>query len=157
MLTLIRNAEVHAPEPRGRRDVLLAGARIAAVEADIRLEGGVVDSIDADGRWLLPGFVDPLTHPAGGGGEGGFANRTPELEAADFVAAGVTTPVGALGTDSITRRLEVLYGQVIRPVHVLGMVLLVLGMFCMGLGNERLPSAPEAPPSHPTPAGGQVR
>jgi beta-aspartyl-dipeptidase (metallo-type) len=114
MLTLIRNAEVHAPEPRGRRDVLLAGTRIAAVEAEIRLEGAAVDSIDADGRWLLPGFVDALTHPAGGGGEGGFGNRTPELEATDFLLAGVTTPIGALGTDSITRSLEVLYGQVMK-------------------------------------------
>jgi multidrug transporter EmrE-like cation transporter len=29
----------------------------------------------------------------------------------------------------------ILYGQPIRPIHVVGMVLLVLGMFCMGTGN----------------------
>jgi len=114
MLTLIRNAEVFSPQPQGCANVLLAGGRIAAVGADVRLDGAAVETLDADGRWLLPGFVDPLTHPAGGGGEGGFANRTAELEAADFIAAGVTTPVGALGTDSITRRLEVLYGQVMK-------------------------------------------
>ena len=114
MLTLIRNAEVHSPGPLGRRDVLLADGRIAAVEERIRLASDVVEDIDAQGMWLLPGFVDALTHPAGGGGEGGFANRTAELAAADFVAAGVTTPVGALGTDSITRSLDVLYGQVMK-------------------------------------------
>jgi beta-aspartyl-dipeptidase (metallo-type) len=43
--------------------------------------------------------------------EGGFGNRTPELEADEFIHAGVTTPVGALGTDSITRSLEVLFGK----------------------------------------------
>ena len=114
MLTLIRNAEVYSPEPLGRRDVLLAGGRIAAIDKRISLAGDMVEEVDAHGMWLLPGFVDPLTHPAGGGGEGGFANRTTELDAADFVAAGVTTPVGALGTDSITRGLEVLYGQVMK-------------------------------------------
>ena len=134
MLTLIRNAEVFAPEPLGRRDILLAGGRIAAVETGIRLDGDAVDTVDADGRWLLPGFVDPLTHPAGGGGEGGFANRTAELEAADFIAAGVTTPVGALGTDSIARSLEVLYGQVMK-LRAGGL------SACMYSGSYRVPAA----------------
>jgi len=29
----------------------------------------------------------------------------------------------------------ILYGQPIRTIHMIGMVLLVLGMFCMGIGN----------------------
>ena len=70
MLTLIRNAEVYSPEPLGRRDVLLAGGRIAAIDKRISLTGDMVEEVDAHGMWLLPGFVDPLTHPAGGGGEG---------------------------------------------------------------------------------------
>jgi beta-aspartyl-dipeptidase (metallo-type) len=61
---------------------------------------------------LVPGLVDALTHPCGGGGEGGFGNRTPELDADAFLAAGVTAPVGALGTDSLGRSLDVLYGCV---------------------------------------------
>jgi beta-aspartyl-dipeptidase (metallo-type) len=65
-------------------------------------------------RSLIPGIVDPLTHPCGGGGEGGFGNRTAELSADHFLAAGITTPVGALGTDSITRSLDVLYGNVMQ-------------------------------------------
>jgi beta-aspartyl-dipeptidase (metallo-type) len=113
MLTLIRNAEVFAPEPLGRREVLVAGSRILAVTEDpVGLSGAPLEVIDAGGQWLLPGFVDALTHPCGGGGEGGFGNRTAELEFADFVSAGVTTPVGALGTDSVTRSLDVLYGKV---------------------------------------------
>ncbi len=114
MLTVIRNAEIFEPRPLGRGDVLIADGRIAAVGASARIEGDAVTTVDAGGKWLLPGFVDPLTHPAGGGGEGGFANRTRELEASDFIAAGVTTAVGALGTDSITRRLDVLYAQVMK-------------------------------------------
>lgn len=112
MLTLIKGASVFAPEPRGRMQVLVAGERIAAVAEQIDVHGRAVQVVDASGHWLLPGIVDALTHPCGGGGEGGFGNRTAEVPAEDFIAAGVTTPVGALGTDSIARSLEVLFGKV---------------------------------------------
>ena len=112
MLTLITNADVFAPQRLGRRDLLIADRRVAVVAENISLQGDPVEVVDASGKWLLPGFVDALTHPCGGGGEGGFGNRTSELDAADFVRAGVTAPVGALGTDSLARSLEVLYGKV---------------------------------------------
>lgn len=114
MLTLITNAHVFAPEDLGHKDVLIAGSKIAAVEDRIDLVGVHVERIDAEGRWLLPGFVDALCHPCGGGGEGGFGNRTPEMTAEQFIRAGVTTPVGALGTDSIGRSLDVLYGTTMK-------------------------------------------
>ncbi len=94
--------------------MLLTGHRIAKIDKTIEPFMAGLEVVEADGRWLLPGIVDPLTHPCGGGGEGGFGNRTAEFEAQDFVGAGVTTPVGALGTDSITRDLDVLYGQVMK-------------------------------------------
>jgi beta-aspartyl-dipeptidase (metallo-type) len=112
MLTLIKNARIFAPEPLGLKAVLVSGGRIAAVDESIALSGAPLEVLDAGGRWLLPGFVDALTHPCGGGGEGGFGNRTAELTAGDFIRAGVTCPVGALGTDSVTRSLDVLYGCV---------------------------------------------
>ena len=112
MLTLIINAEVYAPEALGRRQVLVVGNRVQAVADTIDLQGAEVEIVDATGCWLLPGFIDALTHPCGGGGEGGFGNRTGEISAEQFIRAGVTAPVGALGTDSITRSLEVLYGTV---------------------------------------------
>lgn len=112
MPALIKNAQVYDPRLLGTRDVLVSGTRIAAIDDEIDLAGRELDVVDAGGRWLLPGFVDALTHPCGGGGEGGFGNRTGEIDAADFVRAGVTCPVGALGTDSITRSLDVLYGCV---------------------------------------------
>jgi multidrug transporter EmrE-like cation transporter len=34
---------------------------------------------------------------------------------------------------------QVVYGTPIRPIHVLGMALLIVGMYCMGLGNARVP------------------
>jgi beta-aspartyl-dipeptidase (metallo-type) len=112
MLTVIVNANVFAPEPRGRCRVLVAGERVVAIADNIDIRGSDLQVVDALGRWLVPGFVDALTHPCGGGGEGGFGNRTAEVPAEAFIQAGVTTPVGALGTDSIGRSLEVLYATV---------------------------------------------
>ena len=133
MLTLIKNAEIYAPGPLGRRQVLLVGSRIAAVAESIDLEGSLLEVIDADGLWLLPGFVDPLTHPAGGGGEGGFGNRTAEIDASEFIRAGVTTPIGALGTDSIGRSLDVLYAN-------------VMGLRANGLDARMLSGSYRVPP-----------
>lgn len=112
MPTLIVNARIFAPEPLGTCQVLVEGDRITAVAEHIDLSGSALTVVDAGGNWLLPGFVDALTHPCGGGGEGGFQNRTAEVGFETFVRAGVTSPVGALGTDSISRSLEVLYGCV---------------------------------------------
>lgn len=112
MLTLIRNAQVFTPAPLGVRDVLVSGAQVLEIAENIRLEGDALRVVDAAGLALVPGFVDALTHPAGGGGEGGYANRTAEIPADAFIGAGITSPVGALGTDALTRSLDVLYGQV---------------------------------------------
>ncbi len=40
---------------------------------------------------------------AGGGGEAGPASRCPEAQLSQLVDAGITTAVGVLGADSITR------------------------------------------------------
>lgn len=93
-------------------DVLVADSRIAAVGEDLDVSGGLVETIDADGGVLVPGIVDVLTHPSGGGGEGGFGNRTAAIGFEAFRDAGITCPVGALGTDCIGRSLDVLFADV---------------------------------------------
>ena len=101
---LVRNARLYVPEDRGMADLLLAGGRIVAIAPRIEPGRGLeVVALDAAGRLAVPGFVDSLVHVSGGGGEGGFGTRTPALQPADAVAAGVTTLVGALGTDDVTR------------------------------------------------------
>ena len=50
-------------------------------------------------------------HITGGGGEGGYATRTPELALSDAIKGGVTTIVGCLGTDGITRSAEALLAK----------------------------------------------
>lgn len=112
MLKLIKNADLYAPQPQGQKQVLIAGERIVTVADEIDIAASHLETIDANGGILMPGIVDALTHPCGGGGEGGFGNRTPEVAFEAFVEGGVTSPIGALGTDSITRNLDVLYGSV---------------------------------------------
>lgn len=106
-ILLFKNAELMAPGPLGRQDLIVAGNRIAAIGSDFNLAGSnlPVTVIDCADYYLTPGFVDSLVHFIGGGGEGGFATRTPEMQLTDATLGGVTTAIGVLGTDATTRTL----------------------------------------------------
>lgn len=106
-MLLIKNAAVYAPDPLGVKDVFLAGGRVCAIRDSIEPGPDLpVEVIDGTGKLLLPGFIDSHVHILGGGGEGGYRSRTPELKLSDLVRAGTTTVVGCLGTDGVTRRME---------------------------------------------------
>ena len=105
MLTLLKQVEVYAPERGGRCDLLLGGGRILRMEPDIRIPRRYVEVVDGRNHLAVPGFIDGHVHLMGGGGEGGFATRTPELPISDAIAGGVTTLVGCLGTDGVTRTM----------------------------------------------------
>lgn len=113
MLTLIEGAEVFSPAPLGQQDLLVADGRIAWMGKGLPIPADwPLVRVDGRGRYLVPGLVDPLAHITGGGGEGGFGFRTPELAASEALAAGVTTLVAALGTDSLTRTPAQVLGKV---------------------------------------------
>lgn len=61
---------------------------------------------DAGGKLVIPGLIDQHIHITGGGGEGGFETRVPEIGLSKLIKAGITTVVGLLGTDSQTRSVE---------------------------------------------------
>lgn len=105
-MILIKNAEVFAPEAIGIKDVLLAGGKIIAIEDEITTGSLDAEVIDAHGLKLTPGFIDAHVHIAGAGGEGGPATRTPEIPLSQLLEAGVTTVIGCLGTDGMTRSIE---------------------------------------------------
>ena len=113
MFKLISQVKVLSPEDQGVKDILIAGEKIAAVEerGKIKIEGLEVELIDGSGLVALPGFIDPHVHILGGGGEGGPATRAPEIRVEDCASAGVTTVIGCLGTDSITRHLSSLLAK----------------------------------------------
>lgn len=106
-IKLFKNAHVLSPMDSGVMDVLVAGSQIAALQQNF--DNGdsnlPVEVIDASNCYLVPGFVDSLVHFIGGGGEGGFASRTPEMQLTDATLGGVTTAIGVLGTDATTRTL----------------------------------------------------
>lgn len=106
MITIIKNAEVYNPDRAGIKDVLLIGDKIAAIDDHISIDTkGLVEvtEINANGKILVPGFIDSHVHILGGGGEGGFSTRTPEATLSGLTTAGVTTVVGCLGTDGVAR------------------------------------------------------
>lgn len=106
MMFLIKNADIYSPEPGGRCDVLVGGGKILRMEPDIRISRKYAEVIDARNLKAVPGFIDGHVHIMGGGGEGGFATRTPDLPLTDAIAGGVTTVVGCLGTDGYTRTMS---------------------------------------------------
>jgi beta-aspartyl-dipeptidase (metallo-type) len=113
MVTLIRGGDVFAPEPLGRKDILLAGGAIEAVAEPgrIRVDGLEAETVDAAGKRVFPGLIDPHVHLLGGGGEGGPATRAPEIRVEDIVSSGVTTVIGCLGTDGVTRHMTSLLAK----------------------------------------------
>lgn len=102
-MLLLTHADIYAPAPAGRADVLVAGGHIQRLEPGLALPDGWGETFDASGLIAVPGFIDAHVHMMGGGGEGGYATRTPELVLSDAIRGGVTTIVGCLGTDGITR------------------------------------------------------
>ncbi len=102
-MLLLKNADIFAPSPIGRADILMAGGRIDRIEPDIRIPEDYCASVDVSPLVAVPGLIDAHAHITGGGGEGGYATRTPELVLSDAVRGGITTIVGCLGTDGVTR------------------------------------------------------
>lgn len=112
-MILIKQVEVYAPQYLGLRDVLIGGEKILQIsESEIQTGSLPVTIIEGKGKVLAPGFVDAHVHICGGGGEGGYKSRTPELRMTEMIQAGVTTVVGCLGTDGITRTMENLVAKV---------------------------------------------
>ena len=113
-LTLLRNADVFDPEPRGRSDVLVGGGRILALAERLDLGAGLdalSEVVDLGGARVIPGLIDAHVHVTGGGGESGPASRVPGIALSTLTRAGVTTCVGVLGTDGTTRTVAALVAE----------------------------------------------
>ena len=136
-MLLVKNAKVYAPEYLGVKDILIAGGRIERI-ADHLPEYEGCEVIDGTGKIVTPGIIDRHVHVTGGGGEGSFHTRTPELQMSELVENGITTVVGEgsfhtqapqvqlsslikggvttvlglLGTDGISRSVENLLAKV---------------------------------------------
>ena len=106
-MKFIQNIDVYAPQHLGQKDVLTVNDKIVKITDAGTIQGVTLfpelEIVDGTGKILTPGFIDCHVHVLGGGGEGGFANRTPEATMEGLTKFGVTTVVGCLGTDGIGR------------------------------------------------------
>ncbi len=115
MLTLIHSGEVYTPEPIGVQSLVLAGPSILKI-GDI--DAAALQAIDvpstiinAHGCVVTPGLIDPHEHLIGAGGEQSFKSRTSEVTLEELVLAGITTVVGCIGTDTVSRHLSSLLSK----------------------------------------------
>src|SRR4051812_8183916 len=115
VITLIRDAEIYAPEPMGKGSIVLVGSRIAALGAlsasEWKTPGVELRVISGSGLIAVPGLIDPHEHLIGGSGESGFGSQTPEIFFHEIVSAGITTVVGCLGFDTSARTMPALLGK----------------------------------------------
>jgi beta-aspartyl-dipeptidase (metallo-type) len=120
-LALLLDADLYAPEPLGRGHLLVGGGRVLYVGEDRpRVEGVPVEEIALGGRRVIPGLVDAHVHVTGGGGEAGPHTAAPAPPLSAYTTAGVTTVVGLLGTDDLTRTTAGLLRRV-RALNVEGL------------------------------------
>lgn len=108
-MILIKNITIYSPSPLGKKDILISGGRIVHIEENISIPKKNFPEhyvINGENLIALPGIIDLHIHIAGAGGEGGFSSRTPEMSFNNLILNGITTCVGLLGTDGITRSIE---------------------------------------------------
>ena len=108
MIKLLKNANVYAPEKLGKKDILVEGEKILLMRDSIEGYEGLqgVETYDLEGKTVVPAYIDLHVHITGGGGEQGPASRVPESQLSEFFKNGITTVVGLLGTDGVTRSVE---------------------------------------------------
>ena len=113
MIRILKNGHVFAPHDMGVKDVLFVGKTVVRIadKIDPCPAYGETEVYDVQGCYVVPGFIDQHVHLIGGGGEGGFATRTPEIMLTDLTTAGITTVIGTLGTDNVTRHMEALLAK----------------------------------------------
>lgn len=105
MLTLIKNADLFAPESIGVAYLLVGGGKILHIgrgNPDVDASW-LNETVDLEGAPLGPGLIDGHVHVTGGGGEDGFSTQAPPVPLTRFTRYGVTSVVGLLGTDDETR------------------------------------------------------
>ena len=112
MLKLIKNAKLYTPKFLGEKDVLIAGAKIIAIDNNLDQFSQDAEIWDAQGKMVTPGFIDQHIHISGAGGKDGFLSRTPDVDLEQLISCGSTTVMGLLGTDGTLRSLKSLFSKV---------------------------------------------
>ncbi len=105
-MILIKNIDIYSPKYIGKKDIFISGGKIVLIDDKIEFSNNKIKVIDGTDKILTPGFIDQHVHITGGGGEGSFKTKAPEITLTKLTKAGITTVVGLLGTDGTTRSVE---------------------------------------------------
>lgn len=106
-MILLKNGTIYAPAYLGPIDLLIAGNQVAALGHNLNIPTIYLrETIDLKGKWVFPGLIDNHIHIAGAGGEGGPGSRTEGISIGQLLPAGITSVVGCLGTDGVSRSVE---------------------------------------------------
>ena len=114
MISLIKGCRVYSPNDIGVKDILVAGDKIEGIYDNIEIKSDLlkINIIDGDKKLIFPGFIDSHVHIIGGGGEGGYSTRTPEIQLSSLIESGITSVVGCIGTDGVCRDMNSLIAKV---------------------------------------------
>ena len=111
MLKLLKNVCCYCPDYTGKNDIIICGERIYKLKPNIKSSDLFETVFDCEGKLAFPGLIDQHVHIIGGGGENGFTSLIPEISVGSIINAGITSIVGLLGADDITRGLFSLYAK----------------------------------------------
>jgi beta-aspartyl-dipeptidase (metallo-type) len=110
MFTIYKGGICQLAENSCAMDILTANGKICCIDKYIEpIRCSNCEIIEINNKIVWPGFIDQHVHITGGGGESGPVSRIPEISASDIFSAGVTTVVGLLGADGITRNIADLF------------------------------------------------
>ena len=112
-MKLLKNATLYAPQYLGKKDLLLASDKIVLIDDDLSAYQShkEIECYDLSDKIIVPGYIDNHVHITGGGMEQGYNSRVIESFLSAFTTCGVTSVVGLLGTDGITRSMESLIAK----------------------------------------------
>lgn len=106
MFKLLKGGYCYTPDYQGKKDILLVCGKIYKISDNISPESPWdLELIDCNEKIVCPGFIDQHLHITGGGGENGPSSLITEISIDDILSAGVTTVVGLLGFDAISRNV----------------------------------------------------
>ena len=114
MIKVIKNIKIYSPKYLGEKDIVIVNDKIEGIYESIKIPEDFIniEVIDGKGKYAFPGFIDAHVHLIGGGGEGGFKTRTPELQLSNITRSGITTVNGCIGTDGVCRNMRALIAKV---------------------------------------------
>lgn len=113
MIRILKGGRCYCPDDYGMKNIVILYDRVYGVLYDTAAYEKLphVKVYDCSNKIICPGFIDIHVHILGGGGEQGEQSRLPEIGVKEITAAGVTTLVGVLGTDGVTKDTKALLAK----------------------------------------------